>query len=397
MATTGSRRRGRNASRRSGNGANAPLRAAAPINLGMSSRNTQQQRSLRKSGCDYIGVVEFKEGTADGTPLFEYLIEPSLMPQLSRVGSSFQKVHWNRLTFEISSHMPTTASGGYIMAFRPDPADIVPVNALEAKQWAVATPNSQKNSIWQSAKLSVVAQGGLNPAGALSQRQLFTSPSADVREYSPGRFVVITDGAINAEGSISLSIHWDCTFHVESFEPIVSEIAVSELINAIPYLFYTEGLESVPAEYPLRRDGASFREATLAELFPGIEFPEYNVIVQSDYQVFGKLADDQQANLAAWTRTFIANPSDRPGSLRICFGSVDPDSFLPAPIGSDYNIQQFPANQLWTIIGKTVPGNADTVSLPVVKSAGMKGHVRYTSKALMSNLKPSEILARRKP
>lgn len=223
---------GQRARRRSGNGRNRPLRVNAPISTGAGSRNDAAARFLRKAGCDYVSVTQVDK-KPDGTVLFEFIIEPSLLPQLSKVGASFQRIHWNRLTFEVSSHMPTTSAGGYIMAFRPDPADALPLTPLEAKQWAVATPNSQKNSIWQSAELTVVAGNGRTSASCLPQRQLYTSASADLREYSPGRFVVVVDGNIDSTGSISLSIQWDCTFHVESFEPTVAAVSVQQLRSQV--------------------------------------------------------------------------------------------------------------------------------------------------------------------
>lgn len=209
----------------------------APVSRGVPSRNAAAQRYLRKSGCDYINVVEGST-FADGSIIYEIIVNPEAMPQMKKVGASYQKIKYRQLQFEVSSHMPTTSSGGYIMAYRPDPADELPADILERKRMAVSTPNSVKDSIWQSRTLTVTNAGGLNPSGCLPPGYLFTSPSAEIRQFSPGVFWMIVDGAVNTAGNFSLSIHWDVEFHVESYEPEVSDSAGFDLrTKTLAYLY----------------------------------------------------------------------------------------------------------------------------------------------------------------
>lgn len=193
----------------------------APISRSKAITGSAQNNYLRKVGDDYIQLVE-GPNFADGVTLFAFRIDPASLPQMAGVAKTYQKVHYNRLKFTLASHMPTTATGGYIMCFVPDPDDELPSDILEKKRRATSNPNSIRANIWDTRTLTITAGNGRSPTQCLPQRQFYTSPSVEAREYSPGVFYVVVDGAVNQAGSLSLSVQWDVTFHVQSYENEVS-------------------------------------------------------------------------------------------------------------------------------------------------------------------------------
>lgn len=267
----------RKTTQRTGNSAQGRKRAQksrngrvtnAPVSRAVASHNRDMQMSMRKCGSDYLDVVKV-DSLADGSIIFDLLIVPALLPQLSRVAKTYQKIKWNSLTFEMSSHMPTTTVGGYVMAFRPDPADELPGDTLERKRSAVSTPGSVKDSIWNSRRLTI--KSGNGPYGCLPNKPLFTSPSAEVRDYSPGSFWMVTDGDSTGAGSFSVTVHWDVTLSVESYESQVEE-GIPDTLQAAVRLFCYDG-----DQCPRSADTSSSAYLRWEGVFPEYPRPETNV------------------------------------------------------------------------------------------------------------------------
>lgn len=246
----------------------------APTNRTVRFTNRQPMEVGRKSGTDYISTVQVT-GLADGSTVFAVRIVCSVFASLSRFASSYQDIHWNKLEFQIASQMPTTGAGGYIAGFIPDPADTLPTDIQRAKSKLVATPNSIKTNIWDSSCLSVIAGRGKTAVECLPQKLLKTSPSADVREYSPGVFYLILDGQTTDAGSLSLSIAYSVSCKTESVE-YDSLLGQSDRLQAAQPVFVQETEDQF---FSLSTGIAE--PATWDSLFPGYIKPIIDVILET--------------------------------------------------------------------------------------------------------------------
>lgn len=333
------RARGRSGrARRSGVRSGAPLSINnAPVSRNRPVRNSSQQNTLRKVGCSYIDVVETST-LADGSTIFDVLITPEVLPELAQVASTYQKIHYNRLTFELSAHMPTNSSGGYIMAFRPDPADKLPVEPLQKKQVATSTPGSVKDSIWVSRSLTVTAGNGRNANQCLPQRQFYTSKSADLRMYSPGSLWVIADGTINQAGNWSLSISWDVSLHVESYEPQVDSMEEIELVLGQNGYVY-DGQTHIQSG-----DESGSPDLTWELAFPGIPKPTLEVTYYKLPITYGLTRSGEASQDIEYSDKIAYHLSVnefRP----LCFDGFQ-DAIFKSPTG---NTQIFSKGMKWTI------------------------------------------------
>jgi len=245
--------------------------ADAPNNRTVRFTNRQLLEVGRKGGTDYIATVPI-DGLADGDTVFAIRITPAVFPSLARYASSYQRIHWNMLEFQISSQMPTISSGGYIAGFVPDPADTLPVDVQRAKAKLVATPNSIKTNIWDSSCLSVISGRGRTAVECLTQRQLYTSPSEDIREYSPGTFYLVLDGPPSENGSLSLSIGYNVSCKVESVE-YDNVLGQTDRIQASASMVVQQGGN----QFQLKTDAGSDWET----IFPGYVRPIIDVIIKA--------------------------------------------------------------------------------------------------------------------
>lgn len=251
----------------------------APANRTIRFRGDGPILSGRKVGTDYIAIANPPANTPDGSILFDLMITASLMPQLARFASSYQKIHWNSLEFQIASHAPTNITGGYIAGFIPDPADTLPAEAQRAKAKLVSTPNSIKTNIWDSSCLGVMAGNGRTASSCLPQRLLYTSESQDVREYSPGSFYLVTDGAISGGASISLSIKWDVSCKVESTEYDIAFQTPTEAAIQSTYAIPTRGTAEGSPPITIN-NSIGQAPLTWSQAFPSYSKPKIDVVIE---------------------------------------------------------------------------------------------------------------------
>lgn len=146
----------------------------------------------RMSGTDrvYHGTVSVQ---TSGAKLCDLLVTPSMFSRLATVAKAYQRIRYTRLDFVIETQMSTATSGGYVAGFVRDPADVVDtLNQLMAQDGAIAT------KWWQSATI----------AATPPTRLYYTSESAEIREYSPGRLVFMVDGRSSQNGSFTIYARW---------------------------------------------------------------------------------------------------------------------------------------------------------------------------------------------
>lgn len=160
-----------------------------------SSVRTQQADSARMTGTDLIHSYEIRIGDLPaGTVVASELITPGSFRRLARVASAYQRIHYTRLRFRVVPQLPTTSGGGYVAGFVRDPADEVPdVSSLLSQTGAVAT------KWWQSCDVLTLPDS----------RLYYTSEGSELREFSPGRFMVISNGTCTANGSVVVYADWD--------------------------------------------------------------------------------------------------------------------------------------------------------------------------------------------
>lgn len=287
----GSKRRNRRG--RGSNGGPNP-NSLAPVSLGRTVRNKTRSPAATKSGCDYLDITDFTT-LPDGQIIFEYLIVPSALPQLSKFAASYQRIRYKRLVFELSAHMPSNAQGGYIMGFRPDPTDELPVDVTQRKRAVTSTPGSIKNSIWKSATLAVNRR-------TLTNRLLYTSVGDDLRECSPGSLWIVSDGKIDNAGSLSLTVRWTVRASTESFEQDLPLVAQNPT-TAIKLYAYDDSTTMQIG------DTSGSAQATWESVFPQIERPDTDVLFKLPvtfgvHEPSSASADIEYSNLIRYARSY---------------------------------------------------------------------------------------------
>jgi len=268
----------------------------------------------RQCTTDYLGNLEFTS-LADGTGIFEYRVEPDTFPTLSRFAASYQRIRYHKITFQLSCHLPTSASGGYVMGFRPDPMDKLPSAAEERKRFVVGTPGSIKNSIWQSTDMTI-------PSRVLTNRLFYTSLGTDAREFSPGTLFVVVDGTVNQAGSISVSATYDVSCSIPSLEYNVrDEEAAYQNVRTVDNMYLlSSGRYFLQANRP---DGPYFR---WDDFLPNTIRPETYIVFKCDEFVIVH-PDDATEDEVENTRFVLYAPNDYPSQTGVgCFYPVVPES-----------------------------------------------------------------------
>lgn len=355
----------------------APRYVSAPVARSVSSTNRAGQSKLRKQGTDYITVVQ-GESWSDGETLFNLTVTPSLMPQMNKIAATFQKIKYHSLTFELSSHMPTSTAGGYIMAFVPDPADKLPSDIIRRKQHMVATPGSTKDSIWKSGRLQVLEGGGSSWNRCLPTDYLFTSQGNDIRLHSPGVFNVVVDGSVNQPGSLSLSIHWDATFHVESLEQSSEGNFSEELTNVIDLIAPDDGA-SLTTESDLN-NAARWRQ-----MFPTAPYPGPGYVYECELPVYAQ-TPHLDGYISVFTKYYITvdDPNGEPYFAVVTDPTVSAydDTKFKAPHSGVFG-QSVPEGQTWRLI--TIPTPTGNFRIPRLGLGSLMPNLRKLPNGGMTN------------
>lgn len=167
--------------------------------------------SVRGGGSDLArlrGVDRIIHGDIDpsmyaGKKVFSVLVTPGLFSRLKTVSIAYQRIRYIKLRFRIETLVSTNTSGGYLVGFVRDPADTVDnINALMAQQGSVAT------KWWQSTAVEAPTSG----------RLFYTSSGVEVREFSPGRLVLMVDGPPTQKGSYTVYAEWEAELSSAGFE-----------------------------------------------------------------------------------------------------------------------------------------------------------------------------------
>jgi hypothetical protein len=167
------------------------------------------------SGVDRLFHVPDVKDYQDGKLVCDILIEPSAFDRLDVVASAFQRIVYKSLRFKVVTQINTLTSGGYVCAFVRDPSDVMDngsLNRLTSMRGSVTT------KWYQSAIIS-----------ANSPTSYFTSSGVEIREFSPGRFVLMADGAATQSGSLTIFVEWAVQLSGPSIERVADKTYVTNV------------------------------------------------------------------------------------------------------------------------------------------------------------------------
>lgn len=315
-------------------------KSMGPVSMNQTVVNVSGMHPCRYVQSDHVGTVNFNT-LDDGKLVFLFRVDPSMFKSMSKIASAFQRITWNSITFSLSSRMPTSSSGGYVMGFRPDASDNHPPSDIEElKQYVNSSPHAVSNNIWKSYTMRIGPR-------ELTKRLLYTSPGDDPREFSPGMLFVVVDGGVNQAGALSLTVQYDVTFSTPSYEAEQVDDGPSEYTNQVKMYLY-DG-ETTP------RSGDSSGSAvlTFAQIF-GTPPPQDTIRLQMDGVTFGGTQTGDAGEDIETCNGFVSVIAQN------FFAYTNGSSELAQPVtfkSPTGNTQIIPAGTLFKVTGTSTPGN----------------------------------------
>lgn len=217
----------RSAKRRTGNNRRVPrpriiqprMRAAtipASVNTASRIRAVQPNSINVFTNTDRLLQIDLPKGTPKGSIIFDQVITPAIAVRLRQQAALYQKIRYRSLKFEIQTQVPTTTAGGYVCAYLHDPNMQVGSGEVALRN-LTAVQGTQTSKMWQSVVMNVKP----------TDMQYYTQSGSDVRLFSPGRLVILSDGVPNEDVKITVLFHWT----VELYKP-----ALQRFINQLPLL-----------------------------------------------------------------------------------------------------------------------------------------------------------------
>lgn len=188
-----------------GNRSTVPRRMA-PVATTMSIVG-KNSNTAGLSGTDRFATIADISKLPAGSLAIDMMFDPGDVPRLRTVCRAFQHIRYKYLRFKIEPQISTATSGGYVAGFIPDPAD-VPPGGSELLEYITASQGSVTTKWWQQSTIST----------RVENRDYFTSEGAEVREFSPGRFLMAVDGKATQSGNLTVFVEWSVSLHTPSFE-----------------------------------------------------------------------------------------------------------------------------------------------------------------------------------
>jgi len=169
-----------------------------------------QQQRIRRSGMDRMATITSLKNRPSGEILLELPISAQTGVSFREQARLFQKFRPRSLRITVAPQTPTTASGGYVVAFVADPADkyFSLGSPAEKLEYLSANTGSVTTNIYQSSEMPLQFQ----------RKWYYCSPSEEIREYEVGTVVIMIDTPVSAEGGMSVVMHWDCEFWGQTVE-----------------------------------------------------------------------------------------------------------------------------------------------------------------------------------
>lgn len=315
-------------------------KSMGPVSMNQTVINVPGSHPCRYVQSDHVGTVNF-DTLPDGKLVFLFRVDPSMFKSMSKIASAFQRITWNSITFSLSSRMPTSSSGGYVMGFRPDASDNHPPSAVEElKQYVNSSPHAVSNNIWKSYTMRIGPK-------ELTKRLLYTSPGDDPREFSPGMLFVVTDGGVNQAGALSLTVQYDVTFSTPSYEAEQVDEGPSEYISQVKMYLY-DG-----QQVPRSGDTSSTPILKFAQIF-GAPAPNETVRFQMDGVTFGGTQTGDASEDIENCSGFVNFPTQEFYAYTNGSNTLAQPVNFKSPSG---NTQIIPAGTLFKVTGYPDSGN----------------------------------------
>lgn len=176
-----------------------PKRKGAFVNTRKTVNNNTQTRTIHEeTGTDQLFHVADVSKLKRGDTICEAMVEPPMMPRMKLVGSMYQMIKYVTMTFDIVSQSPTSQTGGYVVAFVKDANDeYVNEDGTKDIPRLIANDRSRVVKAWESTSFTIK-----------DDRWFYTSPGTSERLYSPGKLIVVMDGAATQPGSFTITCKW---------------------------------------------------------------------------------------------------------------------------------------------------------------------------------------------
>lgn len=239
--------------------------ATIPAAVNTASRITARQtpRLNLHSNTDRLAHTTVPANTPRGTVIYDQIITPAIASRLRQQAALYQMINYTNLRFEIQTQTATSNAGGYIAAFLHDP--MMDVGSGESALRALtAVQGTQTSKFWQSISMSARA----------NKHEYYTLSGSDVRLFSPGRFVVLSDGSPTTDVEITILFHWTVSLRKPALQRLVAQLPQAVLTAS--YLYSDE--ENVryanwnPADNtftpPINGEGSEFMENAFSGLPP---------------------------------------------------------------------------------------------------------------------------------
>lgn len=144
-------------------------------------------------------------------------IMPALFPRLARVATTFHRIRYLSLVFEVQPQMGTSTTGGYILSFIKDATEVVPdgeagLRKLFDQEGAIASTD------WQPRSMRIINMPDLH----------YTEwNEEEPRWSSPGKLVLATDGKANVKGTLAIYCSWKVKLMESDYELQVDDTAIT--------------------------------------------------------------------------------------------------------------------------------------------------------------------------
>ncbi|AOC55065.1 coat protein [Egaro virus] len=182
-----------------------------PVAMPMPQRSFALTGFNKDEGVDRIfHIPDISKDIVDKQILIDIPVLPTLGSRLGIIASAWQRIVYKKLEFSITPKTSTAVSGGYIAAFIPDVTDVLTGTSPDfALDKLSSQPSAVEAKWWESSTVRVPSLPDL----------FYTSPSPESPRFSsPGRFVLIVDGAASQAGSLTIKMHWSVLLSEPSLE-----------------------------------------------------------------------------------------------------------------------------------------------------------------------------------
>lgn len=208
--------------------------AGAPVSTAVRVQQQAQDSALMR-GVDRLVHVEDVSRMTSGSVVADVPINAGSFARLSVLSSAFQRVVYRKLVFRVETFAPTSVGGGYVAAFVADADDLPPAGSMARLNWVTSQSGSITTKWWQAANIAA------RPARAW----YYTSPGIEIREYCPGRLIILVDSKATATCGLTVYAEWEVSLTHATLESVeIKGRTVAKKLytqNGHKGLFYKDG------------------------------------------------------------------------------------------------------------------------------------------------------------